>query len=77
MLDRGFIINCTHDTALRFLPPFIITSNKSTKLRALREGGRIVDVRAQNPWSGIGVQREAYPGAAGPNPRFRRKYFDT
>jgi acetylornithine aminotransferase/acetylornithine/N-succinyldiaminopimelate aminotransferase len=24
MLDRGIIINRTHDTVLRFLPPFII-----------------------------------------------------
>jgi acetylornithine/succinyldiaminopimelate/putrescine aminotransferase len=38
MLDRGFIINCTHDTALRFLPPFIITPKQVDKVvRALRE----------------------------------------
>src|SRR5678815_3176641 len=38
MLDRGFIINCTHDTVLRFLPPFIITSKQVDKVvRALRE----------------------------------------
>src|SRR5262249_8521146 len=24
MLDRGFLMNCTHDTVLRFLPPYII-----------------------------------------------------
>jgi acetylornithine/N-succinyldiaminopimelate aminotransferase len=24
MLERGFLINCTHDTVLRFLPPYII-----------------------------------------------------
>lgn len=38
MLDRGYIINCTHDTALRFLPPFIITTKQIDKFaRALRE----------------------------------------
>jgi acetylornithine aminotransferase/acetylornithine/N-succinyldiaminopimelate aminotransferase len=38
MLDRGYIINCTHDTALRFLPPFIITTKQIDKfVRALRE----------------------------------------
>ena len=38
MLDRGFIINCTHETALRFLPPFIITSKQVDKMvRALRD----------------------------------------
>ncbi|HEV2667071.1 MAG TPA: aspartate aminotransferase family protein [Blastocatellia bacterium] len=24
MMDRGFLMNCTHDTVLRFLPPYII-----------------------------------------------------
>ncbi len=24
MLERGFIMNCTHDTVLRFLPPYIV-----------------------------------------------------
>ena len=24
MLERGFVLNCTHDTVLRFLPPYII-----------------------------------------------------
>ena len=38
MLDRGYIINCTHDTVLRFLPPFIITPKHIDKcVRALRE----------------------------------------
>jgi acetylornithine/N-succinyldiaminopimelate aminotransferase len=38
MLERGFIINCTHETALRFLPPFIITTKQIDKtVRALRE----------------------------------------
>jgi acetylornithine aminotransferase/acetylornithine/N-succinyldiaminopimelate aminotransferase len=38
MLERGFIINCTHDTVLRFLPPFIISPKQVDKtVRALRE----------------------------------------
>jgi len=38
LLDRGYIINCTHDTALRFLPPFIITSKQIDKfIRTLRD----------------------------------------
>lgn len=32
MLERGFIINCTHDTVLRFLPPYII---KKAEVRSL------------------------------------------
>ena len=24
MLERGFLMNCTHDTVLRFLPPLIV-----------------------------------------------------
>ena len=24
MLERGFLLNCTHDTVLRFLPPYLI-----------------------------------------------------
>jgi acetylornithine/N-succinyldiaminopimelate aminotransferase len=24
-LKRGFLINCTHDTVLRFIPPLIVT----------------------------------------------------
>jgi acetylornithine/N-succinyldiaminopimelate aminotransferase len=23
-MERGFLMNCTHDTTLRFLPPYII-----------------------------------------------------
>jgi acetylornithine/N-succinyldiaminopimelate aminotransferase len=28
MLDRGFLINCTHETVLRFLPPYIIKKSE-------------------------------------------------
>jgi predicted acetylornithine/succinylornithine family transaminase len=27
-MDRGLLINCTHDTVLRFLPPYIITEKE-------------------------------------------------
>lgn len=37
LLEQGFIINCTHDTVLRFLPPFVITTKQIDKfVRALR-----------------------------------------
>ncbi|MFN0083882.1 MAG: acetylornithine/succinylornithine family transaminase [Blastocatellia bacterium] len=32
MLDRGFLMNCTHDTVLRFLPPYII---RKAEIRAM------------------------------------------
>ena len=36
--DRGFLVNCTHQTVLRFLPPFIITKDHcDSLLRHLRE----------------------------------------
>jgi len=28
MLERGYVINCTHDTTLRFLPPYIIRKSE-------------------------------------------------
>jgi acetylornithine/N-succinyldiaminopimelate aminotransferase len=37
LLERGFIINCTHETVLRFLPPFVLTSKQIDKfIKALR-----------------------------------------
>ena len=37
LLQQGFIINCTHDTVLRMLPPFIITEKQIDKfVKALR-----------------------------------------
>jgi predicted acetylornithine/succinylornithine family transaminase len=37
MLKLGFIINCTHETVLRMLPPFIITEKQIDKfIKALR-----------------------------------------
>src|SRR5207244_3674223 len=37
LLQQGFILNCTHETVLRMLPPFIITEKQIDKfVRALR-----------------------------------------
>jgi len=37
LLQQGFILNCTHDTVLRMLPPFIITEKQIDKfMRALK-----------------------------------------
>jgi acetylornithine/N-succinyldiaminopimelate aminotransferase len=37
LLEQGFILNCTHETVLRMLPPFIITEKQIDKfVRALR-----------------------------------------
>ena len=37
LLQQGFILNCTHETVLRLLPPFIITEKQIDKfVRALR-----------------------------------------
>ena len=37
LLKQGFIINCTHDTVLRMLPPFIVTEKQIDKfVKALR-----------------------------------------
>ena len=32
MLERGFLMNCTHDTVLRFLPPYIVKKAEITAL---------------------------------------------
>jgi acetylornithine/succinyldiaminopimelate/putrescine aminotransferase len=37
LLQQGFIINCTHDTVLRMLPPFVISEKQIDKfMRTLR-----------------------------------------
>jgi acetylornithine aminotransferase/acetylornithine/N-succinyldiaminopimelate aminotransferase len=38
MLERGFLMNCTHDTVLRFLPPYIIKKSEiSAMLTTIEE----------------------------------------
>ncbi len=39
-MQEGLLINCTHDTVLRFLPPYIITEREVD--RAVRILGKIV-----------------------------------
>ena len=35
-MARGLLINCTHDTVLRFLPPYIVTEKEvDTRLKTL------------------------------------------
>ncbi len=46
MLERGFLMNCTHDTVLRFLPPYIIKKAEITSMLTqfeeviVEEGGK-------------------------------------
>jgi acetylornithine aminotransferase/acetylornithine/N-succinyldiaminopimelate aminotransferase len=37
MLERGFVFNCTHDTVLRFLPPYIIKKSEVRQLLSALE----------------------------------------
>jgi acetylornithine/succinyldiaminopimelate/putrescine aminotransferase len=37
LIQQGFILNCTHETVLRLLPPFVITEKQIDKfVRALK-----------------------------------------
>jgi len=46
MLERGYVINCTHDNVLRFLPPYIIKKSEiSSMVAALEEA--IVETRSK------------------------------
>ena len=35
---RGLLINCTHDTVLRFLPPYIVTEKEVDAAVAILDG---------------------------------------
>ena len=53
LLEQGFILNCTHETVLRILPPFVITEKQIDKfIRALRPV-----LESQNVASEIASQR--------------------
>ncbi len=49
MLERGYLINCTHDTTLRFLPPYIIRKSAIRSMLAeledliVDEGGKALE----------------------------------
>jgi acetylornithine/N-succinyldiaminopimelate aminotransferase len=49
-LARGLVINCTHDTVLRFLPPFIITEKQ------VDEGLKILDLALSEVEKILGLQ---------------------
>jgi predicted acetylornithine/succinylornithine family transaminase len=49
MLERGFLMNCTHDTVLRFLPPYIIRKPEIKEMLIhLEEVIEIEAAQAQN-----------------------------
>jgi acetylornithine/N-succinyldiaminopimelate aminotransferase len=52
MLERGFLINCTHDTVLRFLPPYIIKKSEIGAMLAVLEE-IIVESGVRSPESGV------------------------
>jgi predicted acetylornithine/succinylornithine family transaminase len=53
LIEQGFILNCTHETVLRLLPPFVITEKQIDKfMRALRPV-----LESQNVASEIASQR--------------------
>ena len=50
LLSQGYILNCTHETVLRLLPPFIISEKQIDKfvrsLRAVLESCSVPDAQA-------------------------------
>ena len=57
-LARGLVINCTHDTVLRFLPPFIITEKQ------VDEGVKLLDQALTEVESKNEAGRNPSPGLA-------------
>lgn len=47
MLERGFLLNCTHDTVLRFLPPYIVRKSEIRTLVAALEQTLIEEAQIQ------------------------------
>jgi acetylornithine/N-succinyldiaminopimelate aminotransferase len=52
MLERGFLLNCTHDTVLRFLPPYIIKKSEIGAMLAVFEDV-IKESGVRSPDSGL------------------------
>jgi predicted acetylornithine/succinylornithine family transaminase len=48
-MERGLLINCTHDTVLRFLPPYIISEKEIDK--AIRILGKVIKAVPYDPSS--------------------------
>ena len=49
-MDRGFIINSTHDTVLRFLPPLIVEKKHVDSLCKVLD-----EIFANTPWEPEGM----------------------
>ena len=49
MLERGFVFNCTHDTVLRFLPPYIIKKSEVRQLLSALEETIVEQGALANP----------------------------
>ena len=49
LLQQGFILNCTHETVLRLLPPFVIKEKQIDKfMRALKSVLEVQNVASEN-----------------------------
>jgi acetylornithine/N-succinyldiaminopimelate aminotransferase len=49
LLEQGFILNCTHETVLRLLPPFVIKEKQIDKfMRALKSVLEVQNVASEN-----------------------------
>ena len=48
MMDRGFLMNCTHDTVLRFLPPYIIRKPEIKEMLANLEEVIVEESKTKN-----------------------------
>ncbi|MBU2552491.1 MAG: aspartate aminotransferase family protein [Proteobacteria bacterium] len=46
LMDRGFLVNCTQDTVLRFLPPLIITEAEVDRLMPVLEEVLVAEAEA-------------------------------
>jgi acetylornithine/succinyldiaminopimelate/putrescine aminotransferase len=47
MLERGYLMNCTHDTVLRFLPPYIIRKPEIKEMLANLEEVLVEELEQQ------------------------------
>ena len=47
MLERGFLMNCTHDVVLRFLPPYIIRKAEISELISNLEEAIVEEAKSQ------------------------------
>jgi acetylornithine/N-succinyldiaminopimelate aminotransferase len=58
LLQQGFILNCTHETVLRLLPPFVITEKQIDKfMRALRPLLEAQQIRSEDKSDHVEAQK--------------------